>query len=158
MKMKAPLASRIEAVNHGLGLRSDIEPVNRRGEHQHIRLVKLRQNFFHAILLRAHTVVRKAVLTAETARNLLLTEVDEASFMSGFPRTAEKGLCQHFRIPLGSRTSVHHNDLHLFSSRPIFACACQTFSFANFNYSGYGHKGQIVVMRCFFITFGESVP
>lgn len=102
----------VQAVDSGLLLRSDIKPVDRRSEDNHIGAFQRLDHVGHVILLHTGALMGKAVLTSQTTSNLLAGNADDFDRIAALARGLSKGLDHDVGIGTLARATAQYNDIH----------------------------------------------
>lgn len=102
----------VQAVDGGLLLRSDIKPVDRRSEDNHIGAFQRLDHVGHVVLLHAVAPMGKAVLTSQATSNLLAGNADDFDRMATLPRGLGKRLDHGVGISALARATTQYNDIH----------------------------------------------
>ena len=102
----------VQAVDGGLLLRGDIEPVDRRGEDDHICVFQRLNHVGHVILLHASALVGEAILTPQATSDFLAGNADDLDRMAGLARGLGKRLDHGVGIGALTRDTTQYNDIH----------------------------------------------
>ena len=102
----------IQAIDGSLLLRSDIKPVDRRSEDNHIGAFQRLDHVGHVVLLHAGAPMGKAVLTSQATSNLLAGNADDLDRMASLARGLGKRLDHGVGIGALTRAAAQHNDIH----------------------------------------------
>ena len=118
----------VQAVDGSLLLRSDIEPVDRRGEDDHIGAFQRLDHVGHVILLHASALVGEAILTPQATGDFLAGNADDLDRMAALTRGLGKRLDHGVGIGTLARATTQYNDIHMDSlffmlqARSVFSC------------------------------------
>ena len=102
----------VQAVNSGFLLRSDIKPVDGRGEDNHIGAFQRLDQVGHVILLHASALMGKAVLASQTTSDLFAGNADDLNRMATLTRGLGKRLDHGVGIGALTRATTQYNDIH----------------------------------------------
>ena len=107
-------AKGVQAVDRGLLLRGDVEPVDGRGEHDHVGIFQRLDYTGHVVLLHAGSLVGKAILASQTAGDLLAGDANNLNRMAALARGLGKRLDHGVGVGALARAAAQYNDIHSF--------------------------------------------
>ena len=102
----------VQAVDDGLLLRGDIEPVDRRSKDNHIGAFQRLNHVGHVILLHTGALMGKAVLASQAAGDLLAGNADDLNRIAALTRGLGKRLDHGVGIGALTRAAAQYNDFH----------------------------------------------
>ena len=102
----------VQAIDGGLLLRSDIKPVDRRSEDNHVGVFQRLDHVGHVILLHASALVGEAILTPQATSDFLTGNADNLDRMAGLARGLGKRLNHDVGIGALTRAAAQYNDIH----------------------------------------------
>ena len=102
----------IQAIDGELLLRGDVEPVDGRGENDHVGLFERLDHTGHPVLLHAFALVGKAVLASQAAADLFAGNTNDFHQMTALARSLCK--CVNHGVGIGTfaRAAAQYNDIH----------------------------------------------
>ena len=102
----------VQAVDGGFLLRSDIKPVDRRSEDNHVGVFQRLDHIGHVILLHTGALVGEAILTPQATSDLLAGNADDLDRMADLARGLGKRLDHGVGIGALARATAQYNDIH----------------------------------------------
>ncbi len=110
--MEARSAEGVQTVDGGLLLRSDIKPVDRRSEDNHVGVFQRLDHVGHVILLHASALVGEAILTPQATSDFLAGNADDLDRIAALTRGLGKRLNHGVGIGAPARATTQYNDIH----------------------------------------------